>query len=192
MQHMFNGHMSALMPEKSCLLVKTFAFKGHLFLPLSLLLLCGCQTSTVAWKSDPPGAYASGRYRDGTTYRQPLPFTITYASAELPKDFPATCGVVNSPTITWPDGVKKDSERVRICYKENSYISVKPPQASPPPTYTPPSEIRRIPTPDRQERTQSAPAKASPSPIQDAEKKCLRIGLSLGSDDYNLCINSAK
>ena len=164
----------------------------NLFLLLCVLLVCGCQaTTTVLWSSDPPGAYASGRYKDGTNYRQPLPFRIVYGGAELPRDFPATCAVVSSPTITWPDGTTKETERVRLCFKDNTYVSKKP-YSAPSPSYSPPVEVNKAPPlVDKQERPPSTDLKIRPDPQKEAQKKCLRLGLKPGSDDYNLCIGSS-
>ena len=162
----------------------------YIFIAIFTVFLCACQSASVTWTSDPPGAYASGYFKNGTYYRQVLPMKIVYSPSELPRGFPASCGVVKSPTITWSDGTVKEPENIRVCYVENNYTSKKPESTR---TYYSTPEVKKPATIEKQERPQSAPLKSVPdTSLKDSQRKCLRLGLTPGSDDYNLCINSAK
>ncbi len=164
------------------------SLRRYIFIIICPILLCACQSASVTWSSDPPGAYASGYYKSGTYYRQALPMKIVYSPSELPRGFPASCGVVKSPTITWPDGTVRDRENIRVCYVENNYTFTKPESTRT--NYSAP-EVKKPAITEKQERPQSAPLKSVPdtSP-KDSQKKCLRLGLTPGSDDFNLCIKS--
>lgn len=165
-----------------------------LALLLCLILLGGCQ-ATVTYYSDPPGAYASGYNNKGEYYRFNLPVALHYNYSALPKGFPATCGVVNTPSFTWPDGVTKSSETINLCYKDANYTSKKPQPSNPPvSTYTPTKEsIKTSLGDERQNQTKPVTQKSSaPQSREDPQKKCLRMGLIPGSDDYNLCFTSQK
>jgi len=149
--------------------------------------------ATVTYTSNPPGAMASGL--DGATqvyFNSPLPLKRYWPPNKLPNGFPGVCLVGRTPTITWPDGVVIPAKDIRICSEIATYEFTKPYQASTP-TYnnTPAYEAKKYPNSEKQAPPQSTLPKAHPQPLQDATKKCLRMGLVPGSDDYNLCIKSS-
>jgi len=160
-----------------------------------MVSILGCASrpqtgATVTFTSDPPGAMASGL--DGVTqvyFNSPLPFKRYWAPNKLPTGFPGVCQTVKTPTITWPDGVVVPPKDVRVCSEFSTYEFTKPYRAPQPtynkiPAYEPPKNLSS----DKQ--LQSTLPKATSQPSQDVEKKCLRMGLAKGSDDYNLCISS--
>jgi hypothetical protein len=167
------------------------------FLPLCLLLLLGGCATYVDYYSNPPGAYITYKTTAGDTSTIPTPKRLEYPGwTEEYKN--GGCMWKMTPTARWSDGATVAPVSIKLCRNDKGhvfhYTFQKPQQPIPtPPAYTPPPpvEVKKRLYIDSQDRAQSTPTKAPASPALDVEKKCLRMGLAPGSDDYNLCINSS-
>lgn len=161
---------------------------------LHSVLLSGCATY-VDYSSNPPGAYITYKTTAGDTATNLTPQRLQYPgwTNEYRN---GGCMEKMTPTVRWPDGASLNSTLIKLCRNEKGHIFYytfqKPQQPSPvSPSYSPPVEVKKRQYIDSQDRTQSPPTKPGPSSAQVDEKKCLRLGLVPGSDDYSLCIKSS-
>ncbi len=130
----------------------------------TLTLITGCATTTVLYKSDPPGATISGPSVNGGNFLLNTPTTVSYPTVDVGN---GVCREIISPFARWPDGTTLDPAALRLCHRASEWVLVKP---APPRTFKP-----------------DIPAKV-PTDINEAKTKCTQLGFKAGSEAFGNCV----
>ncbi len=130
----------------------------------TLTLTVGCATTTVLYKSDPPGATISGPTVNGGNFLLNTPTTISYPTVDAGNGI---CKEIITPLTRWPDGTTLDPANLRLCHRSSEWVLVKP---SPARTFKP-----------------DIPAKV-PTDIDEAKAKCSQLGFKAGTEAFGNCV----